>query len=312
MRPRFAQGATLVACLGALISASVALAAGEPAKPFVNQAQSAMAYCAELWTIKSHDALDAKMEELWERFDRDEFNAKDQLKGADARMKEAQDEVAKRKKAWDDSVAQWVEEQGKTGTKPNFASDPSLLANAGDPQARQWLHEAEERVRFLEETDGAARLWLASLPTLKASLEACAKDQRAYLGEPPSGPTPPPPPTTTALQMTGAWTVKCSDGKNDPLELSGEFVLKFSVVGATEDESGVSGTLTLGEDKYPLNGIWYKKKNTIQAGAIISDQAWSFTGDIRESQGQLISAGTVFGRLTEDTECDGTYNGTAK
>jgi hypothetical protein len=271
-----------------------------------------MAYCAEIWTIKSHEALDAKLVAWDAKFDRDALNAEDQLKRGEERMKKALDNYVQRKKEWEASLAQWIQDRAKAGTKVDFASDPSALANAGDPQARQWLHEAEEEIRVVSQIDRATRTWLASLPALRASIEACAKDQRAYLGEPPSGPTPPPTTTTTAFEMKGTWTVKCSDGKNDPLELSGEFVLKLSVAAASEDESGVSGTLTLGEDKYPLSGTWFKKKNTVQAGAIISGEGWSFNGDIRESQGQLISAGTVFGRLTEETICEGTYNGAAK
>jgi hypothetical protein len=281
-----------------------------------------MSYCAEFWTAKTHEELDGAINRVGTLVTMWEHGISERIKNYPKLIASAEKEVARLNAEFKNSLGDTVKKAIDAGVEFSIgntteAAKAAITATGNDAANTSHqlaLKEAENALEGLKADQAKDRTSFAGAKAFRASISHCADEQRAYLEKEigKQGATTTPPATAKSATMSGSWNVSCTDKKDPsaaPLDLSGAFDLKLTITETTVDESAVTGTLILGEDKAALTGTWTKSTKSLEANSTLSNRAWVVMGDIVESQGKLVSAGQVAGGIGTDYDCKGSYNG---
>jgi hypothetical protein len=284
-------------------------AADSGQKALVHQGQLSMSLCAEIWTIKTHEALALERDRIKDLLAKWREYYERRVYDYPSMIAERKAEMAKLTKAVDDSLAKTIEDAAKTGLEIRHDNAKEIVqafkSNAANDEARNQLHEAEAKLAEYKAKHAYSKAFIAGLPAVVTAVEACLSEQKAYIDK-----QEPQKPATTSAKMEGTWRVKCVDKVDDSsFDFDGTFSLTFSMSADNTGRSKVSGTLKLGEDSSALSGTWSPQDKSLTAGSSISGETWSFAGTILEQAGQLISTGVVSDSGSHDFKCTGTYNG---
>jgi hypothetical protein len=218
-----------------------------------------------------------------------------------------------------EATAKIVENMNRAGKAIKFGSDRSLVDQAkaglsavastaegvgsaakslsiGD--ARREAEQTLEVLRYMYRMDEAA---LASVPSLRDKVRACAKERREKL-------MPPLPPQIAGStnRFGGNWHVTCDDGSPTRFNVSGQFV--FDVMPPNSVFIPLKGSLVGGDlDTVPMEGM-------ILGGDMSAsppgnpDTNFTFTGSLTKTDGLYAASGDVMALYKGKSACVGKFS----
>ena len=234
-------------------------------------AQAAMSVCAEAWTAKTEQELDAIVVDFRAEFKMTIDTAESRIKKLVQSIAEQKKRVAELNAAWEAKLGNTVIEAGKAFGGAGWSNAPqvakAVAAGASDELANKELIDARAELEALQTSLSRLRLTYAALASIRVIIENCMRDQRNYLMGGPNPPQPPPPPGGGAADFSAAYAFDiCYGGWDSWSTRHGR--LAFSQ-GAAEGPPGwyrASGAFDWEGGKVPLDGRLMDQDGMTESG----------------------------------------------